>query len=463
MKTPTNAHSWRSPAFTLVELIVVIAIVWILSTVGFVAYSGYLTGARDSNRYSQLTKLSDSLQVYSTTKSLPLPDDHIEITASGTTIAYQGYAATDVLETIDYTNGGKDPKDESYFTYYLTKDRKSLQLLAFMEETAAVNSIFQGYKSHAADYRNRFPVVYGDELWIILTSDSLGSVPIQEYNAQQGFFDIFEVNQSPDYVFYISNTSKISWSWSVALWKIINSRADLINNKYLASADESLIAFYDMETLSHSGWQALLKDFSSKWNDLNIIGDISVGWVSWVKGRSTDFSRSSWYFEGQWFWNQILTGEMSVHIVFRDSAPFEWIYKKLLLLWDSSNNFLMWVSKWPSSESVFCPIYGLIRLDGAPSHTTICSDVDLDWDFTAITLTYSEAEGLKIYVNPRDGKWYFYFWENLDGDLLSKDLPLRIGYWYANEYFDGIIDEVRIYNRVLWEEEVRKLYFSALK
>ena len=131
---------------------------------GFVAYSGYLTGARDSNRYSQLTKLSDSLQVYSTTKSLPLPDDHIEITASGTTIAYQGYAATDVLETIDYTNGGKDPKDESYFTYYLTKDRKSLQLLAFMEETAAVNSIFQGYKSHAADYRNRFPVVYGDEL-----------------------------------------------------------------------------------------------------------------------------------------------------------------------------------------------------------------------------------------------------------------------------------------------------------
>ncbi|MCD5375173.1 prepilin-type N-terminal cleavage/methylation domain-containing protein [Candidatus Gracilibacteria bacterium] len=39
-------------AFTLVELIVVITIVGVFSTIGFVSYSGYLTGARDSNRIS---------------------------------------------------------------------------------------------------------------------------------------------------------------------------------------------------------------------------------------------------------------------------------------------------------------------------------------------------------------------------------------------------------------------------
>jgi len=56
-----------------------------------VSYSGYLTGARDSNRFSQLTKLSDSLQTYAASKSLPLPDDYIEITASGASnvFAYQ--------------------------------------------------------------------------------------------------------------------------------------------------------------------------------------------------------------------------------------------------------------------------------------------------------------------------------------------------------------------------------------
>ncbi len=104
------------PAFTLVELIVVITIIWILSTIWFVSYSNYLTWARDSNRYSQLTKLSDSLQVYATQKSLPLPDDFIEITASGASnvIAYQWYVWSDVLETIDYTNWGKDPKDDSF-------------------------------------------------------------------------------------------------------------------------------------------------------------------------------------------------------------------------------------------------------------------------------------------------------------------------------------------------------------
>lgn len=73
----------KKSAFTLVELIVVITIVGILSTIGFVSYSSYLTGARDSNRISQMVKITDSMQVYSSTKSLPLPDNKIDITASG--------------------------------------------------------------------------------------------------------------------------------------------------------------------------------------------------------------------------------------------------------------------------------------------------------------------------------------------------------------------------------------------
>ncbi|MBL4746215.1 MAG: hypothetical protein JKY08_07580 [Flavobacteriaceae bacterium] len=113
------------------------------------------------------------MQVYAATKSLPLPDDYIEISASGTVIAYQGYAGVDVLETIDYTNGGKDPKDDSYYTYYLTKNRKSMQLLAFMEEqgsvaqNASLNSLLTGEmrpQAYGANYENRFPKAYGSKL-----------------------------------------------------------------------------------------------------------------------------------------------------------------------------------------------------------------------------------------------------------------------------------------------------------
>ena len=123
-----------------------------------------------------MVKLSDSLQVYSTTKTLPLPDNYVEITASGILIAYQGEVGVDVLETIDYTNGGADPKDDSYYTYYLSKNRSSMQLMALMEEEQSVaqNSSFNPLLTgeiqsqvFAVDYTDRFPKVYGGKLGVL--------------------------------------------------------------------------------------------------------------------------------------------------------------------------------------------------------------------------------------------------------------------------------------------------------
>jgi len=209
-----NTKIQNKLAFTLVELIVVITIVWILSTVGFVSYSGYLTGARDSNRFSQLTKLSDSLQTYAASKTLPLPDDYVEITSSGSEniIAYQGYVWVDVLETIDYTNGGKDPKDDSYFTYYLTKDRKSLQLLALMEDSTSV-ALKGNNELYAADYSERFPKVYGKKLWVLVSADdSTLNTPVQEISTVingSGYLDVFHTNNR--YKSYIDETSILEW------------------------------------------------------------------------------------------------------------------------------------------------------------------------------------------------------------------------------------------------------------
>jgi prepilin-type N-terminal cleavage/methylation domain-containing protein len=81
-------------AFTLVELIVVVTILAILSTIGFVSYSTYLTSVRDTNRISQLVSISDGLNLYSTKNTLPVPDNAISITSSGTLdsrVYYQGY------------------------------------------------------------------------------------------------------------------------------------------------------------------------------------------------------------------------------------------------------------------------------------------------------------------------------------------------------------------------------------
>lgn len=217
--------------FTLVELIVVITIVWILSTVWFVSYSGYLMWARDSSRISQVVKLSDSLQVYASTKSLPLPDNYVEITASWTTIAYQWEVGVDVLETIDFTNGWKDPKDDSYFTYYVSKNRKNLQIMAFMEEQESIS--FNNISSlYANDNSDRYPKVYGKKMWI-LTQETT-HIPIQDI---WGLSSIDIVSTPDTYVAHIADDEKITGTWASLRWSIPNASCKRIRQTWWSEGD----------------------------------------------------------------------------------------------------------------------------------------------------------------------------------------------------------------------------------
>ncbi len=292
--------------FTLVELIVVITIIGILSTVWFVSYSNYLTWARDSNRYSQLTKLSDSLQVYATTKSLPLPDDYIEITASwaANVIAYQGYVWTDVLETIDYTNWGQDPKDDSFYTYYLTKDRKSLQLMALMEEagSVAITQKLNINKTFAADYSSRYPKVYWRKLWVLTEPDT--NTPVQEVSSilsGSGYLDI--VKTTSNYNAIISNESWdiITGTWSSLLIANPNSSCNRIkqtgwsrgNGIYVLSTFwEIYDAYCDMET--NWGWWTLVHKTTDSQNDLSWTLDINEGSPDWENDSEYRLSINYW-------------------------------------------------------------------------------------------------------------------------------------------------------------------------
>ena len=207
-------------AFTLVELIVVITILAILATIWFVSFSGYLAGTRDVNRISQLKSMSDALELYRTRKDLPIPDDKIDVQASGTTIAYQGYIWANVLETIEYTEKGLDPKDKNYFSYYLTKNKKHYQLMAFLEEAnedeLANNSENLGVPFmgtlNATDYSWRFPKVQWKKLWILTDLDNN---PIQEISAITGswYLDIWDT-WTDEYRANFSDTAFFIWTGS---------------------------------------------------------------------------------------------------------------------------------------------------------------------------------------------------------------------------------------------------------
>ena len=250
--------------FTLVELIVVITIVGILSTVGFVSYSGYLTSARDSNRLSQLTKLSDSLQTYAASKSLPLPDDYREISSSWSRISYQGVAGVDVLETIDYTNGWKDPKDDDYYIYAISSDRKKIQLLTFLEDGVALTPGTQDI--YAVEYIDRKPASYGSKLGIILQesdftpinllADSVWDQPIEDITQEM------RVYFKTDYF--------VSATWAQVERAIAYNNADFTNPTTLGAWEficdsESPVEWYVVDLLNSTSENVIKYSNTEVW------------------------------------------------------------------------------------------------------------------------------------------------------------------------------------------------------
>jgi|GEM_PF-2738822 len=79
--------------------------------------------------------------------------------------------------------------------------------------------------------------------------------------------------------------------------------------------------------------------------------------------------------------------------------------------------------------------------------------------FNQIAFTFKSPK-IRIYINGElDAEM-----EDPDVYINTNDLDLLIGRsWYGGDplYFNGIIDEVRIYNRALSDEEIKQLYFAT--
>jgi len=258
-------------AFTLVELIVVITILAILATIWFVSFSWYLAWTRDTNRVAQLKSMSDALELYRTKKDLPIPDDKVDIQYSWTTIAYQWYIGKNVLETIEYTESWLDPKEKIYFSYYLTKNKKYFQLLAFLEEPStdlvALNNVD---KSFATDYSDKYPYTKWKKLWVLI---DINNTPIQEIETitSSWFLDIYNTNS--EYKAIFKNDILLKWTWSrlqyiknwLSTWWLSNSCLTLISKN---------------SSLKNKDWIYLL---NLEWNNvLPVYCDMTNAWWGWT-------------------------------------------------------------------------------------------------------------------------------------------------------------------------------------
>jgi len=87
-----------------------------------------------------------------------------------------------------------------------------------------------------------------------------------------------------------------------------------------------------------------------------------------------------------------------------------------------------------------------------------------DWKFISTSIDYNRwvfiagvvnGKKIKIYI---DGSLKIEGEHDYDFDWASINAPIRMGKGLDGQIFEGTIDEVRIYNRALSEEEIKSLY-----
>ena len=220
MQSYMNNNFKIKKGFSLTEIILVVSIIMILTSIGIASYSSHTKTARDSSRIKQSQEIADAFQVYGLTKKLPQPDDAVSILVNGEVIWYQWYAGEDIMDKIDYYGWWLDPIDKNYknrrkqnpFTYYMTKDFRHAQLMVFLEDTENI-SFFPVDKTHAADYTYRTPKVSGKKLWA-LTHITLNT-PVQEIDYIKVSWQLDIWITTDFFTAHISDERKITWNSSV--------------------------------------------------------------------------------------------------------------------------------------------------------------------------------------------------------------------------------------------------------
>lgn len=213
-------------AFTLVELIIVITILSILGLVAFLMMSDATVSARDSNRLASIKNIYDASQLQAVQqRMLPLPDQAITLTVSGTDIGWQGYMSGYVAQAYGYSDSVYDPQDKTPYIYRVNQARNKSQYLAYLENGGSISqgdilvaqSPFSPFfptldSAQAADFSKRVPYVYGDRLGIVLssTTNEPANALIYDQNTNTGTLDLGGNTIDTNYSVYVNESLKLS-------------------------------------------------------------------------------------------------------------------------------------------------------------------------------------------------------------------------------------------------------------
>lgn len=130
-------------AFTLVELLVVFAIIAVLGTISFVTFSGYSADARDTTRAADVKNMNNILTLHHAIQwKYPLPSDGVAITYSGSLAWTQWVFGTGTQAELGKIIGAlEDPKHGNQYSYSVTQTQTEYQLwVVFENEETSLNN-----------------------------------------------------------------------------------------------------------------------------------------------------------------------------------------------------------------------------------------------------------------------------------------------------------------------------------
>jgi len=137
-----NICSERRPAFTLIELIVVITILAILWTIAFISLQWYSAQARDSKRLSDISNIKKSLELFSlNTWKYPEPDDSFTVSYSWEILRNQWIVWDQVSTNLSRNLNEKpiDPLTENEYIYSRTYGGTEYEVLGLYESDLISN------------------------------------------------------------------------------------------------------------------------------------------------------------------------------------------------------------------------------------------------------------------------------------------------------------------------------------
>ena len=171
----THFHAWMKHtqnAFTFVELIVVLVIIAILATIGFVSYESYISTARDTTKISMLKDIHSSFGTHALKSRIPLPENKVDISASGSVFAYQGDFTQSVADAVGFKGTAYDDTLEIYPNYMLLLNQKDFQLLHYLEDRQSFQQALIPSSYAFTDYQSLFPKVMWTALGIMMDSET---------------------------------------------------------------------------------------------------------------------------------------------------------------------------------------------------------------------------------------------------------------------------------------------------